>query len=201
MCILVFMWVTNNWSGCCLGFRLCYLPLDLFSLAGLPCLGSVRENALIPDATWYATWVILKWSSGTHNRKVGPYPCHVSVQTRWYMINPCGLKREGECSTEEWTTAMAVSSWPWANSTVYIQKRKQLSQQQIHNTQWLSLLSLCCLEHRSKDLLVVGIPSTWKTVRHSALGLCLHLTFHCQLPGQFNRFIAYCCQPGHMPPS
>ena len=58
--------------------------------------------------------------------------------------------------------------------------------------QWLSLLSLCCLEHRSKDLLVVGIPSTWKTVRHSALGLCLHLTFHCQLPGQFNCFIAYC---------
>ena len=48
---LVFMWVTNNWSGCCLGFRLCYLPLDLFSLAGLPCLGSVREDALIPDAT------------------------------------------------------------------------------------------------------------------------------------------------------
>ena len=144
MYILVFMWVTNNWSGCCLGFRLCYLPLDLFSLAGLPCLGSVRENALIPDATWYATWAILKWSSGTHNRKVGPYPCHVSVQrTRWYMINPCGLKREGECSTEEWTTAMAVSSWPWANSTVYIQKRKQLSQQQFHKTvTFITLLML-----------------------------------------------------------
>ena len=121
-----------------------YLPLDLFSLAGLPCLGSVRENALIPDATWYATWAILKWSSGTHNRKVGPYPCHMSVKrTRWYMINPCGLKREGECSTEEWTTAMAVSVWSWANSTVYIQKRKQLSQQQFHKTvTFITLLML-----------------------------------------------------------
>ena len=67
MCILVFMWVMNNWSGCCLRFKLCYLSVDLFSLAWLPCLGSVREDTLIPDATWCGR---VSWYWG---EKEGPF--------------------------------------------------------------------------------------------------------------------------------
>lgn len=51
----------NNWNRGCLWLGVCCLPLYPFPLDRLPCLTSVREDALSPDETWWARWVGTYW--------------------------------------------------------------------------------------------------------------------------------------------